>query len=159
MSLGSSLNSWINQNFEESVYWIERAGRDKSRVKLFCSPIDVGPILRDELFNAVPSVILTSATLAVQKENFGFTKQRLGLTQNEELRLGSPFDYQRQVRLFLPPRGTPDPAAQSRDYEAYVCESIKQHVTATDGHAFVLFTSYSMLKNCAERLTSWLIRT
>ncbi len=156
VSLGSSLNSWINQNFEESVYWIERAGRDKSRVKLFCSPIDVGPILRDELFNAVPSVILTSATLAVQKENFGFTKQRLGLTQNEELRLGSPFDYQRQVRLFLPPRGTPDPAAQSRDYEAYVCESIKQHVTATDGHAFVLFTSYSMLKNCAERLTSWL---
>ena len=88
-----SLNNWMNQNLEESVYWIERTGRDKDRIKLCCSPIDVGPILREELFNTVPTVIMTSATLAVQKENFGFTKNRLGLTQTEETLLGSPFDY------------------------------------------------------------------
>jgi ATP-dependent DNA helicase DinG len=115
----------------------------------------VGPILREELFNTVPTVIMTSATLAVQKENFGFTKNRLGLTQTEETLLGSPFDYARQVKLYLPGPGTPDPS-QGKAYEGYVCESIKEHAAATDGHAFVLFTSYSMLKNCANRLSSWM---
>lgn len=154
-SLAMSLNNWMNQSLEESVYWIERTGRDKDRIKLCCSPIDVGPILREELFNTVPTVIMTSATLAVQKENFGFTRNRLGLTQTEETLLGSPFDYARQVKLYLPGPGTPDPS-QGKAYEEYVCESIKEHAAATDGHAFVLFTSYSMLKNCANRLSSWM---
>ncbi|MFK7820674.1 MAG: ATP-dependent DNA helicase, partial [Planctomycetaceae bacterium] len=153
-ALASGVNSWMNQNYEDSVYWIERSGREKDRIKLCCSPVDVGPILRDELFNAVPSAIMTSATLAVQKENFAFTRNRLGVTQTNEQQLGSPFDYRRQVKLFVPPATAPDPT-DSRRYEEYVCESIKQHATATDGHAFVLFTSYSMLKNCANRLAGW----
>jgi ATP-dependent DNA helicase DinG len=154
-ALASGVNSWMNHNHEDSVYWLERTGREKDRIKLCCSPIDVGPILRDELFNAVPSVVMTSATLAVQKQNFAFTKNRLGLTQTDEQQLGSPFDYRRQVKLFVPPANAPDPTDPKR-YEDYVCKSIKEHAAATDGHAFVLFTSYSMLKNCARKLSSWM---
>ena len=155
-SHAASVRNWVNQNYEDCVYWTEQTGRNQDRLKLVCSPVDVGPILRDELFNAVPSVIMTSATLAVQKENFSFTKNRIGLTQNDEKLLGSPFDYQRQVQLFLPGPDAPDPAAQASQYETYVCDQIKRHAAATDGHAFVLFTSYAMLKSCSRRLSAWL---
>jgi ATP-dependent DNA helicase DinG len=73
------------------------------------------------------------------------------------LRLGSPFDFKRQARLILAD-GMPDPAAHPSEYEQAVCERIQRHVTETQGHAFVLFTSYKMLKNCAERLAKWFAR-
>jgi ATP-dependent DNA helicase DinG len=51
----------------------------------------------------------------------------------------------------------PDPGDAPNDYETAVCERIQKYVDMTKGHAFVLFTSYSMLRNCARRLTPWLI--
>ncbi len=154
--MGLALQSWMNHSYEDSVYYLARGGRQGQRTTLHCAPVDVGPMLRDELFNVVPSVIMTSATLAVGKQNFGFARKRLGLTQAEDLLLGSPFDYQRQVQLVLPSPQAPDPAARPQDYERYVCERVRHHVAATDGHAFVLFTSYAMLRSCASRLAGWL---
>lgn len=155
-AIGLALNSWMNQNLTDSVYWMETFGRNKDQVKLNCAPIDVGPVLRDELFNAVPSVIMTSATLAVGANNFAFTRNRLGLTQTAEVQLGSPFDYRRQTKLFLPGPQAPDPVCDSRAYEQWVCEQIKIQVTATSGRSFVLFTSYAMLRSCCARLSAWL---
>ena len=153
-ALGSGLQSWMNQNMENAVYWMESGGRGRSRTRLLCAPIDVGPVLRDVLFNQISSVILTSATLVVGEQGFAFARAQFGLTQCDELQLGSPFDYSRQVDLYLP-GPTPDPRSEQQ-YQAHVCERIKAHVAATQGRAFVLFTSYRMLIACADRLAEWL---
>jgi ATP-dependent DNA helicase DinG len=151
----AAIDTWMDQSQENSVYWLEAAGRNRDRITMVCAPIEVGPVLREELFNKVDSCILTSATLAVGKQSFEFTKQRLGLTKCRELQLGSPFDYQKQVRLILPER-MPDPAADATKYEHAVCDRIRQYVLQTDGRAFVLFTSYKMMQGCANRLVGWL---
>jgi ATP-dependent DNA helicase DinG len=153
-ALADSLGIWLTQRIKEAVYWIEISGRNQDRTSLCCSPVEIGPVLRDELFNKVPTVVLTSATLAVGGQSFDFIRSRLGLEQAHELKLGSPFDYQKNVRLILPPR-MPDPAGEPAAFEAAVCDRIKKHIEQTQGRAFVLFTSYKMLNNCAQRLAAW----
>lgn len=152
--LAISLESWLKQTVEDAVYWMEHPGQKSKSTKLICCPIDVGPVLRDELFAKVPSVILTSATLSTGQNNFDYFKGRLGLTKSLEKKLGSPFDYQRQAKLILQSR-MPDPSENAATFETAVCDKIKQHVAATQGRAFVLFTSYKMLQSCANRLTAW----
>lgn len=152
--LGYSLNSWLAQREDDAVYWVDVSTGRGRNVQLLSSPIDVGPKLRDELFGQVKSVILTSATLSVGQRDFNFFRKRLGLTKSNELKLGSPFDYKQQVRLVLPDQ-MPDPTEDATRYEAAVCDRIRQHVGETDGGTFVLFTSYRMLRSCAQRLTGW----
>ena len=154
--LADSLNSWLQQSIEEAVYWLETSGQNQQRIKLVSAPVDVGPVLREELFNKIGTVILTSATLAVGGQSFDFIRQRLGLTKSNEKKVGSPFDYKTQMKLILP-EGMPDPSDAPVAYETAVCEQIQKYVEMTKGHAFVLFTSYSMLRNCARRLTPWFI--
>ena len=152
--LGISLQSWVRQEVEGSVYWTERTTGKFKSTKLISCPIDVGPVLRDELFAKVQTVILTSATLSTGRENFDYAKARIGLTKSLEKKLGSPFDYRRQAKLILHGR-MPDPNEQAAAFETELCEKIKYHVTATAGRAFVLFTSYKLLQACANRLTPW----
>lgn len=155
LSLAVSLDAWLQQTVEDACYWTEITGRRQQQVKLVCAPIDVGPLLRDELFNRVDSVILTSATLAVGNGDFSFLKSRLGLTSALERKLGSPFNYAEQVQLFLATK-LPDPSTEGAKFEAAACEQIQRHVEETDGHAFVLFTSYRMMNQFAARLAKWL---
>ena len=117
-------------------------------------PVDIGPILREELFTKVPSVIMTSATLAAAGR-LDFFQSRIGLLQTESLCLGSPFDYQRQAQLILP-KDMPDPAGEPARYEQAVVEMIRRYVGRSDGHAFVLLTSYEMMKRVASALAPWL---
>ena len=154
--LADTLNSWLQQTLEDAVYWLETSGQNQQRIKLISAPIDVGPVLREELFNKINTVILTSATLAVGGQSFDFIRQRLGLTKSNEKKVGSPFDYKSQMKLILP-EGMPDPSKAPQSYETAVCERIQQYVESTQGHAFVLFTSYQMLRNCARRLTPWFV--
>ncbi len=152
--LANSLDSWMKQSIEDSVYWMELTGRQRQNVRLICSPIEVGPVLRSELFDQVSSVICTSATLAVGKQSFDFIKDRIGIQNHTELKLGSPFNYREQVDLVLPD-GMPEPSSV-QDYESSVCEKIEQHAGKYEGRTFVLFTSYKMMKNCANRIGPWL---
>jgi ATP-dependent DNA helicase DinG len=154
-SIASGLATWLLQSVKEAVYWIETSGRRQERTSLCCSPVEIGGVLRDELFNEVISVILTSATLAVGGQNFEFIRSRLGVDHAAELKLGSPFDYRSNVKLIVPGK-MPDPAGDPAAFETAVVEKIKKHVDATQGRAFVLFTSYKMLDNCAKRLAGWL---
>ena len=102
----------------------------------------------------VPSVIMTSATLAAAGR-FDFFQSRIGLLQAESLCLGSPFDYQRQAQLILP-KDMPDPAGEPARYEQAVVEMIRRYVGRSDGHAFVLLTSYEMMKRVAAAPAPWL---
>ncbi len=153
--LASALERWLGQQLDEAVYWIEAtAGRQRRRIELHSAPLDVGPILREELFTKVPSVILTSATLAAAGR-FDFFQSRIGLLQTETLCLGSPFDYPRQAQLILP-KDMPDPASDPASYERAVVEQIRRYVARSEGHAFVLLTSYEMMRRVAVALAPWL---
>ncbi len=154
ITLSLTLDTWVKQSQDDAVYWAEQSGRQRQIVKLVSAPIDVGPVLRDELFNQVDTVVLTSATLSVGESDFSYFRGRIGLTKSEEIKLGSPFDFKSQAKLVLAD-GMPDPGGQAREFEQAACERIKHHLLETGGRAFVLFTSYHMLRACAGRLTGW----
>lgn len=153
--LADNIQSWTRQSIENSVYWVERIGTQKQRLSLMSAPVEVGPILRDHLYNAVPSVIMASATLATGRNDFSFFRSRIGLSEGSEIRLGSPFNYETQTRLILS-TNMADPSIDARRFEQQCCERIQRHLLDTQGRAFVLFTSYSMMQFCSDRLTGWL---
>ncbi len=160
LALSGGLRQWLGQEMEDAVYWIERTGsrRGMDRVTLAASPIDVGAVLRQELFQSdmIRSVVMTSATLATGKDDkFSFYRSRIGLSGGLSIRVGSPFDYQKQAKLIVV-RDMPDPSKERDAFEKKLPEQIKRFVGHTDGHAFVLFTSYGLLRSCAASLTSWL---
>ncbi len=154
--LAELVEDWRSQRVPDAVYWVERSYyRRRLRVKLAAAPIDVGPALREALFDEVPTVVLTSATLATGKNSFDFFKARIGLTRAETLHQGSPFNYREQAELILVD-GMPDPASQSEAYERKAADMVRRYVARTDGHAFVLFTSYQMMRRMTEALVPWL---
>jgi ATP-dependent DNA helicase DinG len=159
MALG--FDQWNMQQMAEAVYWVEAVRtRRGQRISLAATPIDVGPILREHLFNKVPTVVMTSATLATATRarvaEFDFFQSRVGLTQTASLSLGSPFNYQEQAELVLL-EGMPDPGGEAQRYEQTAIAMIQRYVARTEGRAFVLFTSYEMMRRAAAALTPWLI--
>jgi ATP-dependent DNA helicase DinG len=127
-------------------------------VALASAPIEVGPALKEQLYDKVPAVVLTSATLSAGgAKGFAHFQQRLGLPAAETRQLGSPFDYRRQAELHLY-RSMPDPSAQAAAYEEAVLTKLPDAVAKTEGRAFVLFTSYQFLNRAAERLRPWLTK-
>jgi len=156
MSQAATVRQWLGQDLTGHVYWAEiRPGR-VPRVALASAPIEVGPALKDALYDKVPAVILTSATLSVGGRNgFQLTQDRLGLQSATTLQLGSPFDYEKQAELYLFRDAMPDPAAQAAAYENAVAERLPEFIAKTDGRAFVLFTSYAFLNKTAAKLRPW----
>ena len=155
--LAGEIEHWRKQQTPDSVYWAtsSTSRRGSRRVMLSAAPIDVGPVLREQLFDKTRSVVMTSATLSIGRQaSFDFFKSRIGLTQCETTRLGSPFDFSRQVELILV-RGMPDPAKAKDDFHRRCGEMICRYVARTDGRAFVLFTSYAMMREIARQLTPW----
>jgi len=123
----------------EFVYWVEKRGRG---VFLHATPIDVSGILQDRLFSVIQSTVLTSATLTAGN-SFEFIKSRLGITDAREVIIESHFDYRNQAVLYLPQR-MPDP--RSPNFLDASVEEIVQILEATQGRAFVLFTSVSSMR-------------
>ena len=159
MGLAGGLRSWIRQEVDACVYWVERTGtrRGLDRVTLSASPINVGETLRSELYQSktIRSVVMTSATLATADDNFSFFRSRIGLTGGLSVRVGSPFNYQEQAKLVVV-KDLPDPSRDRAAFERALPEQIKRFVGHTGGQAFVLFTSYKLLKSCADAISGWL---
>jgi len=155
--LGDELDAWLKQSDVGSVFWVEIAQKKRTRVTLNAAPVDVGPALREHLYDKTGSVIFTSATLAIGREpSFDFFKSRIGLTQADSHVLGSPFDYSQQATLVTIP-DMPDPMTQGQEFERQSITIIRRYVERTDGHAFVLFTSYDQLRKAAAQLSPWLV--
>ena len=157
VALSGQIESWRLQDMDGGVYWIESSVNryGKQNVSLMAAPIDVGPVLREHLFNKTDSCVLTSATLAVGSQSFEFFRNRLGLTKAESLKLGSPFDYQQQAKLILVTNMT-SPADHRDTHERQCIDAIRHYVAQTDGRAFVLFTSYEFMNRAVRDLTPWL---
>ena len=137
--LRRDLRFLLRADDQDFVYYLEHRGH---RTFLRASPIDVSRIVRDALFDRFRTVVLTSATLAVDG-SFNYVKGRLGIGAAEELQVTSEFDYARQALLYLP-RRMPPPKSPSFA-EAVARESIAL-LTRSRGRAFVLFTSYRVLR-------------
>jgi len=121
------------------VYFVEFRGKG---IFLRASPIDVSDIIRDLLLERMRGTVLTSATLTVDGR-FDYVKERLGITQAEEVRLPSEFDYASQALLYLPLR-MPDP--RSPDFTMAAGRQVVELLKRSRGRAFVLFTSYASLR-------------
>jgi len=156
-AVANSIESWRLQSIEGGVYWIEQSinRRGKQLIGLMAAPIDVGPEIREHLLNKTDSVIMASATIATGGSSFDFFRNRVGMTKGDSLKLGSPFDYKKQAKLILV-TNMANPS-ENRDLHQRQCiDAIKEYVSRTDGHAFVLFTSYDLLKKAERDLTPWL---
>ena len=127
------------------VYWLERRNRG---IFLRASPIDVAGLLQDKLFEEVPTVVLTSATLS-SGGNFAFIRDRLGLDTADDLIAESSFDYQSQAILYLPEK-MPDP--RDREWANAAAEEVTRILNATEGRAFVLSTSLAGMQSLFENV-------
>jgi ATP-dependent DNA helicase DinG len=128
------------------VYFIETRGRG---VFLRAAPIDVADILREVLFERMRATILTSATLTVQG-SFEYVRGRLGVPLSAaEVTIPSEFDYTEQAVLYLPRRM---PSPKSADFGDAAARETLEILRRTSGRAFVLFTSYGVLRQVHERV-------
>ena len=144
-ALGDGLRRTLEppKDAEPSVRWLELRGRE-ANVAATVVPLDLAPILREDLFRRVDTAVLTSATLA-DDSGFRFLATRLGLDDPALAPTtgiyASPFQYPRQAILAVPadiPAPNADPAAHLQA----VVRIALDVADASDGGIFVLFTSH-----------------
>jgi len=133
------------KTIDNTVHWFETYPQS---FNLQMTPIIVAEQFQNYVKNLKRTWIYTSATLTV-KNSFRLFADALGLDKAMQLQLKSPFDYQRQSLLYVP-RGLPDP--RDSHYTRTMLETIIPVLEATQGKAFVLFTSYKALEYVAEQL-------
>ena len=145
----AGIATFLKQDAEDHVYWVERTGKTQNFHSLNASPIDVAGHLRALLFREGRCCVMTSATLSVGSESLDYFRRRVGAEEVEARQIGSPFDYQRQMRIFITKK-MPDP--RDAGYEAAMAEQIERYVEMTKGRAFVLFTSYRAMSAVASAM-------
>jgi ATP-dependent DNA helicase DinG len=161
-----ALATFLGQSSENYVYWVERSGKSQRNLALNAAPIDVADFLRDRLFGTDTSVVLTSATLSVSANSasskgparrvatdstgLNYCAKRVGAEQSVKLQVGSPFEYERQMKLFVVSK-MPDPRDQG--YEDALVHWIEHFIKRSHGKAFVLFTNFKLMQTLGERMT------
>ena len=156
--LAESLSNLILQADDNQAYWrsVRQTLPGRESVTLASAPINVAPILRELLFDEVPSVVLTSATLATARggqHGFEYIRRRLGVEDAREILLASPFDFRQQAKLYLETRlGNPN---DLEHFAPPAAAAICHYVQKSKGRCFVLVTSYAMLQALTDRLEDW----
>ena len=141
-----------------TVRWAEMEvkmfrGQRHERVLLCSSPVDVGPFLRELLWEKIPTILM-SATLAV-RDSFEFTENNVGLRPKEAVTYsaGSPFNYPRQAVLFTPDKDRPEPVQKTvTAWKNYAQGVTRQLVRASGGGALLLFTSRTAMNEAYAAL-------
>jgi len=170
--LREALQVFLSQSAPDHVYWVERAGKTQQNLTLNAAPVDVSSHLRQRLFGSDTSIILTSATLGVGSAQaaagrghrarraadgaeggaagpLAYFAQRVGAETATQLQVGTPFDYERQMKLFVVSK-MPDP--RDAGYREALQHWIAHFVKQTHGKAFVLFTNFRLMQELAEAL-------
>lgn len=144
-----ALKIFLDQEDDGSVYWVEAGGADRSSYALRTAPVNVADRLRPILFSEGKTAILTSATLGTGDPDLGYFRRRVGAEGVDARRIGSPFNYREQMKIFVV-KAMPDP--QAPQYEEALVRWIEHFLHRSDGRAFVLFTSYRVLQMAADAL-------
>jgi ATP-dependent DNA helicase DinG len=174
--LREAIALFLSQEAQDHVYWVERTGKTQRILALNAVPLDVAEYLRRRLFRTDTSVIMTSATLATSVQSpkskvqspesleaaagarsksagrdvqgsLGYFAHRVGAESATMLQVGTPFDYERQMKLFAVGK-MPDPREEG--YRDALIHWIKHFITQTHGKAFVLFTNYRLMREVGE---------
>lgn len=170
---------FLSQQADDHVYWVERAGKANQNLSLNAAPVDVADFLRRRLFEAETSVIMTSATLATSarevegskskvagspagrpgktspaplsssNQPLNYFARRVGCEVATKLQVGTPFDYEQQMKLLVVKK-MPDP--RDAGYADALQQWIEHFIRQTHGKAFVLFTSYKLMQELGERM-------
>ncbi len=150
--LAAEIELFIAQGVEGCVYWVDRGkpayGTKRPSITLSCATVDVAPVLRDHLFGLPVSITMTSATLAASGGDFSHIVGRLGCDDAKTLALGSPFDFASQMRVLI---DRTMPAPEDPRFVGELVPRILRNIEETGGGAFVLFTSFRLLREVADR--------
>jgi ATP-dependent DNA helicase DinG len=148
------ISIFLEQSAPQHVYWVERTGKTAQFLSLNAAPIDLAPVLRRMIFRDNCCSVMTSATLAVGREDLAYFRERIGATEAEPLQLGSPFDFQKQMKMFVVKK-MPDPrdATYQKELERWIAHFVEK----TDGCAFVLFTSYRDMQQVAGEMQKFFV--
>lgn len=142
------------RNQEGVCRWVElgRSRQGRWVLRIARAPIEVGPLLKEVLFDPLATVALTSATLRSSK-GFAYLLSRLGLPEGhprlETLALASPFDYATQTLLAVP-RDLPPP--NHPRFAQELSEVVFDSISMLGGRTLLLFTSYRLLEDVLRRL-------
>lgn len=157
IELREELALFLSQRAEDHVYWVERAGKAQRNLSLNAAPVDVAEYLRRRLFGSDTSVVMTSATLATQARpaergasgGLNYFAKRVGAESAVKLQVGSPFNYERQMNLFVVNK-MPEP--RDPGYREALIKWIEHFVKKTHGKAFVLFTNFKLMLDVGEAM-------
>ena len=134
------INEFSNDDY---IYWLDINAK-RTNVVLTATPLNIAQKLSSVLFENLNRLVFASATLATNG-NFNYFKNSLGLNGEkciEEI-IKSPFNYDEQMSVYIP-----NDILDSENINAFVTDAsrfILEILTKTQGKAFVLFTSYTML--------------
>ncbi|MDD2557635.1 MAG: helicase C-terminal domain-containing protein, partial [Desulfuromonas sp.] len=155
-TMANELDTFLSVH-EELCTWIElrKAGgrRREDTMWLNAAPIEAASILHKHLYERFKSVVMTSATLSVNR-NFKYFHQRSGVAlcapqRCMEVQLDSPFDFAHQALIAVP---SDLPAPSSATYAAAIAPVIEHNIVTAQGNTFVLFTAYSLLQQLYQAL-------
>jgi ATP-dependent DNA helicase DinG len=144
--LREGLRFVLEEDDERFVYWMEKRGRG---IFLQATPIEVASIVSERLFSQVETVVLTSATLAVEG-GFEYAQKRLGLDNARTLVVPGHFDYQKQALLYVP-QHLPEP--RNPAFTKMAGEEVTKILKHSRGRAFVLFTSYQQMRLVYDKVS------
>ena len=176
LELRQAIAAFLSQEGQDYVYWVERGGKSQRNLSLNAAPVDVADYLRRRLFESDTSVVMTSATLGMRSAERGmrnegsdegtrsaksdsalrtphsalsYFQRRVGAEQATALQLGSPFDYEQQMKVFVANK-MPDP--RDAGYRGALEHWIEHFIRQTHGKAFVLFTNYKLMQELGEQM-------
>jgi len=130
----------------EEVRWFEKRGKGFA---LHITPLEVSGVFNDFRAMVDAAWVFTSATLSVTGDFSHFTAQ-MGLDDAGTLQLDSPFDYANNALLWLPDQ-IPEP--REPDFVPALLEQVIPLLEASNGRAFLLFTSHRSLRRASEILS------
>jgi ATP-dependent DNA helicase DinG len=151
-AVGAGLKMFLDQEQEDHVHWVERTGPEKNIISLHTAPVDVSPRLRQIFFASRKACVFTSATLGIgQDEALRYFRNRVGADEARAACIESPFDFKRQMTLYLLQK-MPQPS--DAGYLDRLLYWICHFLDLSKGRAFVLFTSYSQMTSLSDKLES-----
>ena len=134
------INSFEDDNY---IYWLDINSK-RTNVVLTATPLNIAQKLSTVLFDNLDRLVFASATIVVNG-SFDYFKKSLGLDEEDciEAIIKSPFDYNEQMSVYIP-----SDIQDSENINAFVSDAsrfILNILLKTNGKAFILFTSYTML--------------